>query len=103
MPTPESRKDLERFLGMIQYIGRFIPSLSETSAPLRILLKKETEWHWEKEQEDAYNKLKELATTPTLFYFSVDKPVELSVDASKDGVGAVLTQEGSPWHMPPKL
>ena len=39
MPTPQSKKDLERFLGMIQYIGRFIPSLSEKSAPLRILLK----------------------------------------------------------------
>ena len=49
MPTPESKKDLERFLGMIQYIGRFIPSLSETSAPLRILLKKESEWHWEQQ------------------------------------------------------
>lgn len=97
MPTPESRKDLERFLGMIQYIGRFIPSLSAMSAPLRILLKKETEWHWEKEQEDAYNKLKNLATsTPTLKYFDVDRPVELSVDASKDGLGAVLTQEGNP-------
>jgi len=45
MPTPNSKKDLERFLGMIQYIGRFIPSLSEISAPLRILLQKETEWH----------------------------------------------------------
>ena len=97
MPTPNSRKDLERFLGMIQYIGRFIPSLSEISAPLRILLQKETEWHWEKQQQDAYEKLKDLATkAPTLKYYDVNKPVELSVDSSKDGMGAVLIQEGSP-------
>ena len=103
MPTPESKKDLERFLGMIQYIGRFIPSLSETSAPLRILLKKETEWHWEQQQEEAYNKLKDLATTtPTLKYFDVEKQVELSVDASKYGVGAVLSQEGIQWRMSPE-
>ena len=42
MPTPKSKKDLERFLGMIQYIGRFIPSLSDITAPLRILLQNDT-------------------------------------------------------------
>ena len=97
MPTPKSKKDLERFLGMIQYIGRFIPSLSDITAPLRILLQNETEWHWEKQQEDAYKKLKNLATvSPALAFYDVNKPVELTVDASKDGLGAVLMQEGSP-------
>ena len=84
MPTPKSKKDLERFLGMIQYIGCFIPSLSEITVPLRILLQNETEWHWEKHQEDAYEKPKNLATvSPALAFYDVNKPVELTVDASK--------------------
>jgi hypothetical protein len=80
MPIPESKKDLERFLGLIQYIGKFIPSLSEISAPLRILMQKDIEWHWLEQQQKAYDKLKNLAAkSTTLKYYDVNKPVEVSV------------------------
>ncbi|XP_063391344.1 uncharacterized protein K02A2.6-like [Cydia fagiglandana] len=40
MPTPVNRKDIERFLGLITYVGTFIPNLSDKTQPLRELLKK---------------------------------------------------------------
>lgn len=47
LPPPEDKQELLRFMGMIQYLAKFIPNLSEVSAPLRKLLEKDTEWHWE--------------------------------------------------------
>jgi hypothetical protein len=46
MKSPESKKDLQRFLGMINYLGKFIPSMSTVNRPLRQLLEKNVEWHW---------------------------------------------------------
>lgn len=97
MEKPSDKKSLQRFLGMITYVGRFINNLSETTHPLRILLKKNILWHWEKAQEDAYNKLLDsLREPPVLKFFDENKPALISVDASSTGVGAVLLQEGHP-------
>ena len=40
MPEPTSKKELQRFLGMITYLGKFIPNLSNLTAPLRSLHEK---------------------------------------------------------------
>ena len=40
MPAPENKSDLQRFLGMVTYLGKFVPNLSEVSALLRVLLEK---------------------------------------------------------------
>ena len=41
MPSPQSKEELQRFLGMVNYFSQFIPKQSEIAAPLRQLLKKE--------------------------------------------------------------
>ena len=39
MPTPACKQDLQRLLGMINYLAKHIPNMSELTAPLRSLLK----------------------------------------------------------------
>ena len=39
MPTPESKQDVKRLLGMVNYLQKFAPNLSKATAPLRELLK----------------------------------------------------------------
>ena len=97
MEQPKDISEVQRFLGFIQYLSKFLPSLSDESAPLRKLVEKDTAWHWGKSQEDSFHKLKQLASsTPVLRYYDVRNPVTLSVDASCKGLGAVLLQEGKP-------
>lgn len=38
--APDNAEELNTFAGMVNFIARFVPNMSEMSAPLRILLKK---------------------------------------------------------------
>lgn len=97
MPEPQNTKDLERFLGLITYLGSFIPNLSEKTQVLRELLNKEVEWHWELRQQRCFEQLKQcLVSPPTLTFYRLDRPVTLSVDASKNGLGCCLLQDDRP-------
>ena len=42
----ENKEELQRFLGMINYLGKFLPNLSENTENLRKLLEKDTKWHF---------------------------------------------------------
>ena len=97
MPTPTNKEDLQRFLGMVTYISKFIPHFSQVASPLRALLEKDAAWQWHHEHEQSLQQLKELATSaPVLAYFKPDRPIKLSVDASSKGLGAVILQDDHP-------
>ena len=55
---PEHKTELQRFLGIVTYLGKFIPKLSQETAPLRGLLKKNMEFVIQKPQKDAFDRLK---------------------------------------------
>jgi RNase H-like domain found in reverse transcriptase/Reverse transcriptase (RNA-dependent DNA polymerase)/Integrase zinc binding domain len=94
---PENQVELQRFLGMINFLGKFIPNLSEKTHFLRQLLHKDKEWLWDAQTEASFNLLKTLITTaPVLAFFDKTKPIVLSVDASQYGLGAVLLQNDRP-------
>ena len=95
--TPNNVKSLQRFLGMVTYLSRFIPNFSQAAAPLRELLEKDVGWHWEAQHEESFNSLKlSLTRAPVLKYFDLKSPICLSVDASSYGLGATLIQSGRP-------
>lgn len=97
LKTPTCVKELQRLLGMVNYLGKFIKNLSEITDPLRRLLHKDIAWSWGFEQEKAFATIKKtLTTTPVLKYYDVNKPVKLSVDASSKSMGACLMQDDQP-------
>lgn len=97
LQTPQNKKDIERLLGMVQYLARFIPNSSILTEPLRKLLKKDIEFQWNHEQEQALQQLKILiANSPVLNHFDTEKAILVSCDASQAACGAVLLQEGKP-------
>ena len=103
MPTPTEKTAVQRFLGMLNYVQKFIANLSAKAQPLRILLNKDVAWHWGQEQEQAFNSLKTALThAPVLAYFDKNTPVILQVDACQTGLGAALIQNGRPVAMASK-
>ena len=91
MSVPQSLTELQRFLGMVNYLSKFIPNLAEVTAPLRVLLKKDVVFKLQKFQLDVIEKLKTLITSaPILKSFDSNLPTRLKTDASSEGLGALL-------------
>ncbi|XP_052751506.1 uncharacterized protein K02A2.6-like [Galleria mellonella] len=97
MQIPKDKKDLERFLGAVNYLSKFIPNYSEIAIPLTSLLKKNNYWRWEDSEQSAFDQLKEcVCGAGVLALYNPTQPVRLSVDASQNALGAVLMQGGRP-------
>ncbi|XP_022785752.1 uncharacterized protein K02A2.6-like [Stylophora pistillata] len=98
MPAPTSKQDLKRLLGMVNYLQKFAPNLSEVTAPMRDLLKEGNQFRWnEQVQGCSFKRVKEiLSAAPVLKYFDPKDDVELQCDASDRGLGACLVQGGQP-------
>ena len=85
------RKELQTFLGCITYLQKFLFHMSEIRAPLRKLLENKVEWHWDKPQEDNFNRLNEMASAAAvLAFYNSNDSLTLNFDASSYGLGAVL-------------
>ena len=95
--TPECKTDVLSLLGMVNFIARFAPKVSELTTPPRQLTKKHVAFHWEQVNKKAFSDLKSLLSNPDcLRYYDVKKPVTLQVDASQGGVRAALIQDEGP-------
>ena len=84
---------------MVTCLAKWIPDLSTITGPLRELLMKKYEWEWGPRQGKAWNQLQEIIPSPpVLQLYYPTKPIKLSSDASRDGLGAVILQlHGKEW------
>lgn len=97
IPKPKNKKELQVFLGTMNFVQRFIPNMSQVTAPLRTLFREDIACVWTEAQQNSFETLRQYLTKATvLAFFNPKKPFILSVDASQLGVGAVLVQDGRP-------
>ena len=97
MPAPTDVQGVRRLCGMIQYLAKFMPNLASDLEPIRALTKKDSEWNWSPECEQALKAVKQQVTnTPVLAFFDPREELVLQVDSSKDGLGAAILQNGRP-------
>ncbi|XP_062538719.1 uncharacterized protein K02A2.6-like [Armigeres subalbatus] len=90
-PRPTTPEELQLFLGKATYYSAFIPNLSSRARILRDMLLADT-FTWTSEADEAYLDLKEVLTSPqVLMQYDPTLPLILATDASKTGLGAVLS------------
>ena len=87
-PTPKTVKELQRFLGSLNYYRAYIPRLAQTAEPLYRLTKTGITWRWNQTCEEAFNRLrKSLVEEPvTLAFPNWDNNFVVETDASSIGV-----------------
>jgi len=95
-PHPTNISTLCGFLGLIGYYRKFVRQYSVLTRPLTNLLKK-GQFVWDDNAESAFIALKQaMTTTPTLAMPNFNDSFTINIDASGEGIGAVLLQQGKP-------
>ena len=76
MPQPRDKKAVERLLGCVNYLSRYLPKLAEVVAPLRKLTEKSTSFYWQSQQQQSFEQVKKLVTTtPVLKFYQAEEEV----------------------------
>jgi hypothetical protein len=93
--APTSVSDIQSFLGLAGYYRIFIEGFSKISKPMTELLEKDKQFKWTHACESSFQELKEqLTTAPVLVMSDMEKLFSIYCDASGQGLGCVLMQDG---------
>ena len=98
MTAPTDRQQLQSFLGMVNYMGTFIPHLSHHTEPLRAMLRKDNVFHLEEQQTRSFQEIKTLIAKPTTHHLDITtglyqlqfKPMHLSEDWEPDSYRSTM-------------
>jgi transposase InsO family protein len=94
---PNNRKQLRRFIGMVNYYRDMWIRRSDLLAPLTALTSVKTRWAWTSIHQTAFTKIKEVLSQEVLLAFpNFSKPFHVYTDASDNQLGAVIMQEDKP-------
>ena len=94
-PAPTNVSEVHSFMGLAGYYRRFVKDFSRVAHPITSLQRKGKKFVWSDQCEIAFNALKERLTSAPIL--AVPNPVGdfmVCTDASLEGVGAVLMQDG---------
>jgi hypothetical protein len=93
--APMSVGVIQSFLGLAGYYWRFIEGFSKITKPMTELLKKDKNFKWTPTCEASFQELKKrLMTALVLVMLDMEKPFSIYCDASGQGLGCVLMQDG---------
>ncbi|GKC76173.1 putative reverse transcriptase domain-containing protein [Tanacetum coccineum] len=93
--VPKTPFEIRSFLGLAGYYRRFIANFSKIAKPLTSLTQKNQKYEWSKEQEEAFQTLKDnLCNAPILSLPDGPEDFVVYYDVSNQGLGCVLMQRG---------
>jgi len=90
-PAPKNIKEVQKFLGLVNYYRQFIKDFARIIALLHQLVRKEEKWKWEKKQVEAFKRLKKVFTTElVLAILDLDKEMRVKTNTSDYTIEKVL-------------
>ena len=101
-PAPTNKKEVQSFLGFINFYRRFVQDFSHHARPLFDLTKNEVKWKWSEPEQSAFDSLKKVVSSaPILMSPDNSRPFRIEADSSDFATGAVLSQQSpddEKWH-----
>lgn len=92
MEAPQTKKEVEHFIGLINFYGTNIQNFAEKCESINCLRKSGTPFIWKIEQQQAFDKLKEeLSSGPIVKPYDLNKEVTVTCDASEKAIGAIIS------------
>jgi RNase H-like domain found in reverse transcriptase len=102
-PTPTTKKEVQSFLGFVNFYRHFIESFSHHAKPLFKLTKKDRKWSWGEGEHQAFDEIKDQVTSSPILCFADDsKPFCIKADSSNFATGTILLQQSDDdlkWHL----
>ncbi|CAB3257988.1 unnamed protein product [Arctia plantaginis] len=93
-PPPGSITQLQAYLGLLNYYGKFLPRLADHLAPLHNLLRKDVPFCWTETCNKSFELSKKLVLEHGLLvHYDCMKDLYVTADASQYGIGAVLSHK----------
>jgi len=93
-PTPKCVKDVQKFLGLVNYYCQFIEGFASIARLLHDMVKKDKKWEWTERQEKVFKELKDRFTKELVLAApDLDKKLKVEVDTSDYATGGVLSME----------
>jgi hypothetical protein len=101
-PTPTTKKEVQSFLGFMNFYHQFIEGFLQHVKPLFELMKKDQRWSWAEVEQQAFDKIKNRITFSLILCFADDfKAFRIKADSSDYATGGALSQQSSDdfkWH-----
>jgi len=94
-PAPKNLKDVQRFLGLVQYLAHFMPDITAYTGPLAAICRNGQPFYWKPMHKACFNNIKATACkTPILKPIdpSSSDPIWVICNASMSGIGAMYGQ-----------
>jgi hypothetical protein len=92
---PTNVSEIRSFHGLVCYYHRFIKDFSKIAKPMARLLEKNKDFNWTEECQVSFKELKKrLTSAPVLILPDITKKFDIYCDASRQGLGCVLMQDG---------
>jgi hypothetical protein len=98
--VPCNYNDIQKFLGLVQYLAQFFPNLAVNTGPLSAMTKNGQPFDWRPIHSACFDNIKALTATTVILKpvaFGSDEPIWVICDASVSGVGALYGQ-GPSWQ-----
>jgi hypothetical protein len=93
LPAPTSKKEVQAFMGVINFVRRFVPDFAIMVKPFHNLLKQDRSFSWTNDVENDFVGIKKaISSAPVLAKSDFEKEFTIYTNATEEAVSVVLMQ-----------